>query len=1411
MKKLALIFFTILISIQSYSQSEYKMMRDDLSYNFYDVCNAAELYFSTIEKEAKGSGYKPYLRWKNNNEYKFYPTGKRDNIDPYFAVNAYKDFLKNGGIINSSSFSNGWKELGPFTIDSITNNYSTGLGRIEDHYVDPTDSNKMYISSRSGGFWKTTDGGANWQGGSTDTIIASGVNTIAVSPTNSDSILINVQNPNNSYSHGIYRSVDGGNSWNLSNFNPANLGFGGLGSNFKIYKIAYHPTVPNLIFIGTNKGVYRSTNNLQTWSVLMNPGNIIDIAFHPSNASIIYLLNTYHWGNFKNNVLRSTDLGLSYTPSTLIAGNNNAKGYLSTSTDCDSCLYFASNNGVWKSVDNGANFSFISNPTGVCGGFAVNDLDTSKIIYGALNVYASINSGDTFNQCAWWALGGQIMGGGSLQSNFKSTNLYVHADVRRLTCQNGVFYVSTDGFFCRSIDNGSTWEILSQGTAIRENYRIGVSQSNHYRSITGSQDNGTSIKHKDAWIEFFGADGMEGIIHPLNDDWMIGSYQYGHRLRTKKGGHNIEGVDPPNSNNGAWVAPIAYDPNNQMRIYDFRDSIYVSEDFGSTWSYRGKPSGFTGIIMRAAIAENNSNIIVITQNYHIEKSLDGGASFVSIKNNLPFSSIRNVSFHPKNDNIIIVVYASWQSDNSKIYITYNGGNTWTNITYNLGNMPIHTAVIDHTNASNIYVGAEIGVYTKTLNSNTWTLYNPNLPNSSVSELEIVRGSNTLKAAIWGRGLWEYDLLGRGDYPSILTTKISNQPTDVLPLEGSDQYVTSVISYDNTLSSVFVKWSVNTPSFGNSIPMTNTLDSTWVSHTALPDYPAGTKIYFKVIAIGVNNDTTETYKFMYTVRPFEYCNGSGNINNSGLFISNVSISNITNASAFDAYSYYKDSVVYLFMDSSYSISLNANNNWANNKFGAWIDFNHNAIFDSIEDLGMPPLNGTQSQTSFTIPSYANTSDTLRLRTRLAYWGDVALACGITSGEVEDYPVIIVDVPSLNYSISDSVICEGSEFVINYTGDNVDSVRWTFTDGTNSFISNDFNDSIYITQAGNYNLDLVGYNRGFPFHLNSSNLLLVKDAYSTTLHNTTCNPNNAGTAVQTFTNAIGCDSVITTITNLLPHDSVQINLTTCDPNNVGSSVQQLSNVFGCDSTVTTYTSLLPSDSVFLSSTTCDPNNAGASVVHLTNVFGCDSVVSTYISLLPSDYITLNLTTCNPNNVGTTIQQLSNYYGCDSTVTTITVLDKLNPTISVNSNVLTALPSGLNYTWLNCDNNYSTIPGETGQSFTALVNGDYAVIVTDNGCVDTSACLTVNSVGISENQLTSELVLFPNPTSGKITVALGKTYDGVDIRVITILGQVVLSKHFNNTNLLSFTIENAAGLYFVEIHTAEGDTKVVKVLKE
>ncbi len=866
--------FTILLSTflflnYSYGQ-DWKDMMYDNSYNFYQVCEAADNYFQTHDPNVKGSGWMTYQRWRYMNESKYAPSGDRSLIDPLFAKKQHELFLKNNP--NSKAiYGSGWKELGPWSIDSITGHYAAGLGRIEDIYIDKNNTNRLYLGSRSGGFWRSLNGGTSWQG-TTDTLFASGVNAITARPTNTSDVLINVQNSVNNYSHGVYRSTNGGISWAETNFNPTNVGFGGLGSNFLVYEIEYHPTIPNLVFIGTNKGVYRSDNDLSTWVQLLSSSEIREIHFHPTNPNVIYAYDSKTVNTNLNRVYVSSDAGLTWILSGTAGASTNARANVSISAACPDCIFMQSSNGIWKSQNQGASFTFISNPGEGRGAFVVSDTDTNVMVLGSIDPFVTSNGGLSFQQSGWWYLGASQHGNGNLSENFNQTNVYVHADLRAAKSINGVIYLSTDGYLCKSNDNGNTWEVLSEGTAIRENYTLGISQSNHYSSMIGSQDNGTSILGEDGWVEFYGADGMEAIIHPLNPDWMVGSFQYGGRRRTFDRGLTQSGVQPTNesgSGSAVWVAPMTYQPNNPFQIYHFSGEVWVSDDFGSNWTELGTPTTLGGLIEQAAIAENNNNIIAVSRSNKIALSMDGGFTFTAIFSGLPTNTIKDIAFDPKNDSVMVVVYDSYQNNGNKVYRTSDLGQTWENITYNLGNMPLRSVVIDHSNAANIYVGAEIGVFVMETGGNSWTAYHSELSNTSVLEMEINYGSNTLRAATWGRGMWEYTLKDRLDFPAILTTEISNPPTFIEPKEDIPQFVTSTINYDGTLSSVFVKWSINAPIFNNVLAMSNISDSTWKTNSSIPNFPDGTKIYFKVFAVGSNGDTTETYKFTYNVRYNEF--------------------------------------------------------------------------------------------------------------------------------------------------------------------------------------------------------------------------------------------------------------------------------------------------------------------------------------------------------------------------------------------------------------------------------------------------------------------------------------------------------------------------------------------------------------
>lgn len=1001
-RSILLVSFIFLIGMTGLSQ-EYKEMMNDHSVNFYDVIQTAEAYFETHGK-GKGSGWKGFQRWVHDNEYKYYPSGDRSSTDPYFAENSFSIFKENNAE-DKLLFPNGWEELGPTSPGQITGHYAFGMGRIVSFYVDPGNTNRLYIGSRTGGFWSSLDGGSTWSGGSTDFLPACGVNAMDASPTNPDSVLININNSNNHYSHGIYRSTDGGASWNQTNFNPTNLGMGGLGSNFRVYVVRYHPTIPNLVFVGTNAGLFRSDDNLNTWTQLVSNNDVTQIEFHPTNPNIVYIYDDYYWGSNQNYIQYSTDIGMTFNPSSTFTGNNDATCKIRTSAVCPNCVYVASDSGLWKSTDSGVNFTFVSDPAPSSAGFAVSDLNDNNILMGYVDAEMSTDGGLTFNQVTYWSLVNTNGAGSGHQISYNTSTDYIHADLQNASCLNGVFYAVTDGFLVRSLDNGINWEILSEDIGIRMNYNLGVSQSNHERTIVGSQDNGTSINTESGWVEAYGADGMECLIHPLNDDWMIGSWQNGGRIITKDAGQTKSTVTP-NGESGYWIAPIVYDPNEQMSVYSFAENIYKSDDWGATWTNVGTPT-FTGTVKFATIAENNTDILVAVRNEFIELSTDGGASWSSIKGTLPDYSITDVVFDPNDDNTIIVTYGRYQVDNSKIFITHDQGATWTNITYNLGDMPVRSVVIDHTDASRIYVGTEIGIYKKAMADITWSLYNTALPNTAIKEMEVMWGSNTLRATTWGRGLWEYTLDGRLNYPAILTTDITNPPTLETPKESVDQYVTSTIDYDNTITSAWVEWSINTPTFGNVIPMTNSSGNEWISNNPIPNQTTGTKVFFKVFAVGSSGDTTETYKFHYSVKPYEYCAASGSNDGSNLRITNITIQGVNNSTGNDTYTYYPNEVVELEVGNTYNLSMTGSTGWASNDYAAWIDFNDDAVFEVSERVLYLQNAGTSIvNTNFTVPLDAKINDTVRMRTRLSYWL-TSDPCGTTLGEVEDYPVYITN--------------------------------------------------------------------------------------------------------------------------------------------------------------------------------------------------------------------------------------------------------------------------------------------------------------------------------------------------------------------------------------------------------------------
>jgi hypothetical protein len=140
------------------------------------------------------------------------------------------------------------------------------------------------------------------------------------------------------------------------------------------------------------------------------------------------------------------------------------------------------------------------------------------------------------------------------------------------------------------------------------------------------------------------------------------------------------------------------------------------------------------------------------------------------------------------------------------------------------------------------------------------------------------------------------------------------------------------------------------------------------------------------------------------------------------------------------------------------------------------------------------------------------------------------------------------------------------------------------------------------------------------------------------------------------------------------------------------------------------------------------------------------------------------------------------------------------------ITASQAGATYQWVDCNRGNAAIPGATAQSFAAIANGQYAVIITLNSCSVTSSCVTISSLGIEGDASHSALSIYPNPASLVVNISTDETVRSV--RVIDILGKSISVTNFTDNKIDVSLLQS--GVYFVEIKT-EGNRYIKKFIKE
>lgn len=348
------------------------------------------------------------------------------------------------------------------------------------------------------------------------------------------------------------------------------------------------------------------------------------------------------------------------------------------------------------------------------------------------------------------------------------------------------------------------------------------------------------------------------------------------------------------------------------------------------------------------------------------------------------------------------------------------------------------------------------------------------------------------------------------------------------------------------------------------------------------------------------------------------------------------------------------------------------------------------------------------------------------------------------------------------------------------------------------------------------------------------------------NTYATNNNTATYLLPGASTAGCDSLVTLNFTLLQPSTGTDVLSACEPytwidgntysssNNTATYTVVGGAANGCDSIVTLdLTMLSPSAGVDVQAacesftwidgnTYTSDNNVATHTIVGGAANGCDSVVTLNLSILsptagtdvqtacgPFTWIDGNTYTSNNNTAMFTVVGGASS-GCDSIVSLDLTVNSVDVGTSTTNNVIAADAIGATYQWLDCDNGMMAISGETNATFAPAQNGNYAVMVTQNACTDTSACVAISTIGLIENSFEELLSVYPNPTNGVVNIEFAKLQSIVDIRVFGLDGKEVQSTTFSNVINTTIILDQPAGIYFMEISDRSEAKAILRIVR-
>jgi photosystem II stability/assembly factor-like uncharacterized protein len=685
-------------------------------------------------------------------------------------------------------------------------------GRIADIAIHPESKSTWYVAVGSGGVWKTVNRGTTWTP-VFDAESSYSIGTVAIDPHDPDVVWVgtgeNVSGRHVGYGDGVYRSLDGGQSWTRV----------GLEKSEHIGMIVFHPTEPGVVYVaaqgplwsgGGDRGLYKTTDGGGSWERILAAGpytGVNEVHLDPRDPDVLYAVTHQRLrsvaalvnGGPESGIHKSTDGGRTWRELTrgLPEGSKGKIGLVISPQDPDVIYATIELNrrkgGFWRSADGGNNWE-----------------QRNELMPGGTGphyyqeIFASPHAFDRVYQLEVYLH--VTEDGGKTFSRVNQENRHVDHHALAFDPDDPLYLlVGCDGGLYESFDLGASWRYVDN-LPVTQFYKVAVDDdAPFYNVYGGTQDNNTQggpsrttnnsgIRNSDWFVTLFG-DGHQPATDYSNPDIVYGQAQQGvlYRYDRRTGEQVFIQPQPAADEPGErfnWDAPILVSAHDPARLYHASQRVWRSDDRGDSWrpisgdlshgrdrltlplmdrvwsfdaSWDLLAMSLYGTITSLAESPLDENLLYAgTDDGRLHVSEDGGESWREISD-LPgvpegyFVNDLKADLHDP-DTVYVAVDDHKSGDFSPYLLeSVDRGRSWRSIAGDLpGRHLVWRLVQDHVDPELLFAGTEFGVFFSPDGGGRWVELTGGLPTIPFRDLAIQRRENDLVGATFGRGFYILD-------------------------------------------------------------------------------------------------------------------------------------------------------------------------------------------------------------------------------------------------------------------------------------------------------------------------------------------------------------------------------------------------------------------------------------------------------------------------------------------------------------------------------------------------------------------------------------------------------------------------------------------------------------------------------